>query len=239
MSLHLKCSHVTKKQCQLCQKSKSLSSRIYCTDYSCLKCGKHILDDMDSVCCDMCNKWIHRTCAKISKIENQNVEKYTSKKEVWLCNPCLNFPLSSLTDEKLHLLFVSKSELSSSSDRNRYKTSSSVCSRKLGKPLKGIPCNTCNSLVYRRCTGSNTSKISQISENKSWKCLCCPNDEFVFSLVDDNDLQRESFNLNFDCSCLTNKPSRVDKSKYVFQYTPINTNGDRKTSLADMDDMIG
>ena len=47
----------------------------------------------------------------------------TSKKEVWLCNPCLYFQFSSLTDKKLHLLFVSENELSSNPDINKYKTS--------------------------------------------------------------------------------------------------------------------
>ena len=64
-------------------------------------------------------------------------------------------------------------------------------------------------------------------------CSC-----FVFSLLHDNDLQKESFNSNFNCSFRTNIPSKIDKGKFVFQYTPTNTNGDEKASLADMDDMI-
>ena len=30
-----------------------------------LKCTKHICDYVDSVCCDKCDEWIHKGCAKL------------------------------------------------------------------------------------------------------------------------------------------------------------------------------
>ena len=65
--LHLKCTQLTKSQFQSYQKGKLLFNCIYCTNYSCLKCDKHIYDNIDSVCCDKCDKCIHKTCAKISE----------------------------------------------------------------------------------------------------------------------------------------------------------------------------
>ena len=35
-------------------------------NYSCVKCDKHIYDNVASACCGKCDKWIHKTCAKIS-----------------------------------------------------------------------------------------------------------------------------------------------------------------------------
>ena len=53
--LHLKCIELTKYQFQSYQKGKLPSNCIYCTNYSCLKCDKHIYNT-DSVCCDKCDK---------------------------------------------------------------------------------------------------------------------------------------------------------------------------------------
>ena len=65
--LHLKCTELTKSQFQSYQKGKLLFNCIYCTNYSCLKCDKHIYDNVDSVCCDRGDKSIHKTCANISE----------------------------------------------------------------------------------------------------------------------------------------------------------------------------
>ena len=44
--LHLKCTELNKSQFQSFQKGKLPFSSIYCTNYSCLKCDKHIYDNV-------------------------------------------------------------------------------------------------------------------------------------------------------------------------------------------------
>ena len=58
--LHLICTELTKSQFQSYQKGKLLFICIYCTNQPCLKCDKHNYDNIDSVCCDKSDKWIHK-----------------------------------------------------------------------------------------------------------------------------------------------------------------------------------
>ena len=64
--LHLKGTELTKSQFQSYQKGKILFNWIYYTNYSCLKCGKHIYDNVTTAYFNKCDKWIDKTCANIS-----------------------------------------------------------------------------------------------------------------------------------------------------------------------------
>ena len=44
-------------------------------NYSCLKCDQHIYDNVDSVCCCKCDKWIHKTCANISDKKYKDMQE--------------------------------------------------------------------------------------------------------------------------------------------------------------------
>ena len=92
--LHLKCTELTKSQFQSYQKGKLLFNCIYCTNYSCLICDKHIYDNVDSVCYDKCNKWIHKTCANIRDKKYKDMQENKPSEEIWLCNGFLDFPFT-------------------------------------------------------------------------------------------------------------------------------------------------
>ena len=83
-STTLKCTELTKSQFQSYQKGK-LFNCIYCMNYSSLKCDKHIYDNTD-VCCDKCDIWIHKTCAKISDKKYKDMQEIKPGKKIWFCN---------------------------------------------------------------------------------------------------------------------------------------------------------
>ena len=144
--LHLKYTELTKSQFQSYQKGKLLFNCVYCTNYSCLKCDKHIYDNVDSVCCDKCDKWIHKTCANISDKKYKDMQENKPGEEIWLCIGCLDFPFSNIDNKKLLLLHENENNLTANIDLTKFSISCSICLRKLGKPLKGIPCNRCKPL---------------------------------------------------------------------------------------------
>ena len=53
-SLHNKCSTADKKQYLSYKNGKKDFICQYCTDYSCLKCDKHIYDRQPGILCNMC-----------------------------------------------------------------------------------------------------------------------------------------------------------------------------------------
>ena len=144
--LHLKCTELTKSQFQSYQKGKLLFNWIYCTNYSCLKCDKHIYDNVNSAYCNKCDKWIDKTCANVSDKKYKDMQENKPGEEIWLCIGCLDFPFSNIDNKKLLLLHENENNLTTNIDLTKFSITCSICLRKLGKPLKGIPCNRCKPL---------------------------------------------------------------------------------------------
>ena len=74
----------------------------YCPDYSCLKCDKHVYDQQPGIFCNICNLWVHRSCAGISKKEYEDLQN-SDNDEPWYCRPCkINlFAFFELTNNQL------------------------------------------------------------------------------------------------------------------------------------------
>lgn len=51
----------------------------------CGVCRKMVRDDDEALCCDKCEKWLHRECLDISKSTYKKLER---SKEPWNCDPC-------------------------------------------------------------------------------------------------------------------------------------------------------
>ena len=81
--------------------------------------------------------------------------------EIWLCSGCLD-----IDNKKLLLLHENENNLTTNIDLTKFSTTCRICLRKLQKPLKGIPCNCCNSLVHRRCSKLKSSEIRDLSKTK-------------------------------------------------------------------------
>ena len=64
--------------------------------YPCLKCQKNVLTD--AVECCLCKKWLHRTCAMLSKNELRIIDE---QDKIWLCFLCeCTMPFSDIDDEE-------------------------------------------------------------------------------------------------------------------------------------------
>ena len=96
--------------------------------------------------------------------------------EIWLCNGCLDFPFTNIQNKKLFLLYENENNLTTNTDLTQFSTTCSICLRKLGKPIKGIPFNCCKSLlVHSRCSKLKLSEIRNLSKTKKyiWECHYC------------------------------------------------------------------
>ena len=135
-------------------------------NYSCLKCDKHIYNNTDSACCNKCDKWIHKTCIKISYKKYKDMQENKPGEKICLYNGCPDFPFTNFDNKKLLILYENENNLTTNIDLTKFSTTCCICLHKLGKPLKGMPCNCCNSLVHRRCSKLKSSEIRDLSKTK-------------------------------------------------------------------------
>ena len=84
--IHLKCSHLTKIQFNQYKKGKMRFVCQFCTDYSCLKCNKHVYYRQKGVLCTGYNLWIHQKCA--NRTNNEYKEFQNEVNEAWYCRSC-------------------------------------------------------------------------------------------------------------------------------------------------------
>ena len=101
-------------------------------------------------------------------------------KEVWLCNECLDFLFTKIDNKKLFLLYENEKNLTSNIDLTKFITTCRICLRKLGKPLEGITCNCCKSLVHRGYSKLKSSEIRDLSKTKKyiWEFHYCKRKSF-------------------------------------------------------------
>ena len=73
-SLHIKCSTVDNREFLSYKNGKKDFICQYCTDYSCLKCDKHVYDRQPGILCNICNLWVYSSCAGIDKKEYEDLQ---------------------------------------------------------------------------------------------------------------------------------------------------------------------
>ena len=70
-------------------------------DYYCGNC--HLLVTDDCIECSLCNRWVHRQCAKLSK---RQLKDKSNMNVYWYCFDCTDsFPFNNLSNEELKLVF--------------------------------------------------------------------------------------------------------------------------------------
>ena len=154
----------------------------------------------------------------------------------------LTFPFTSIDNKKFFLLCENENNLTTNIDHTKFSTTCSICLCKLGKHLKDIPCNCCNSLVHRRCSKLKSSEIRNLSKTKKYKYILefhsYKKEKFLLVDLDCNELEQDSFISLYFCQCLKNTGFTTEKDKNVSQHTPINSRADKKTSLADTNNFL-
>ena len=118
------------------------------------------------MCCDKCDKWIQKTCASISDKKCKDMQENKPCQEIWLCIGSLDFPFTNIDNKNLLLLHENENNLTTNNDLTKFSVTCSIYLRKLGKSLKGIPCNCCKSFVHRRCSKLKLSEIRHLSKTK-------------------------------------------------------------------------
>ena len=63
------------------------------------------------MCCDKCDKWIHKTCANISDKKYKDMQVNKPGEEIWFFIGCLDFPFSNIDNKKLLLLQENENNL--------------------------------------------------------------------------------------------------------------------------------
>ena len=233
--LHFKCSRLTNKEFQAHTKNQSLPfTCIFCSDYICCACDKHVYHNQNSICCDSCDGWTHLKCTKLT-LKDYN-ELGNNQDKFWFCRKCNTtiFPFSNLDDNKFKTCIgienTIEKQLTESLKKNvkLYTKKCSVCKRKINKPNKGIPCKCCNSLIHRKCSGIKNSELnscSKINIIKNWECLSCMMDKFAFTGMEDEDILLANFNSNFHCPCENREiPQQVKNSAYKFNLSKYKDN---------------
>ena len=118
----------------------------------------------------------------------------------------------------------------------------SVCCHKLNRPLKGIPCTTCKSLVHRKYSRLKISEITEVLKTKekieNWECPSCKKAKFLFCDSDHLAIEKGVFNSNFLYKCSRDTNFTTEGGKFTFKYKPSEENGDKKTKLLKINEFL-
>ena len=68
-------------------------------DYPCRRCLQNILDNMDCICCDICDNWLHVYCSGLTFKKFKKIIQDISS--VWYCTTCIKevFPFGNLDNK--------------------------------------------------------------------------------------------------------------------------------------------
>ena len=89
-----------------------------------------------------------------------------------------------------------------------------VCNKK-----NKIVDKTCFSPVHRKCCKLKLGDIHEIGKDKwEWECLTYTSKKFLFTIVEDKEIIKNSFNSNFHCKCQTTANFDLGDSKFRFKF---------------------
>ena len=104
---HFKSSKLSKDKFNLYVKNADKIWRCsYCLIYRCKKCTKVIKHiNQNSICCDICNTWMHFKCSCLSKADFKTLCQ-GNKDEPWFCKTCIyeSLPFENLDDKQIKKL---------------------------------------------------------------------------------------------------------------------------------------
>ena len=218
-----KCAKIKIKDFDKFVKDKSLNwICTYCVLFPCLKCDKPVFNFQNKIKCICCSKLIHLKCSGLNRLNKQD--------DAFICNLCYAPPFSSLSNvlflEELNVdsVFEDLSATNYTFDPqfDNFRKCCSVCNKKhspktLNKfksARKLIPCNSCKSLIHRKCSNIPLSELllNDKLRMSTWECMHCISSKFPFSNTSDLELDKLAFNSLFSCSCL--KTTNFDSIRF-------------------------
>ena len=161
-SLHLKCSRPSPKEFSKYKKGKTKFICQFCTDYTCIKCDRHIEYGQKGVLCTGCNLWIHQKSAGITKAEYQNIGN--NKEKPCYCRPCKAnmFPFYGLSNYQFYNfvsseIFTTKAKTPENKTKTMpsSNTNGSICVKK-NALKKGLKCPGCKMIIHKNVQDLNS-----------------------------------------------------------------------------------
>ena len=207
--IHLRCSKMKIKDFK--ELSEQPEAKFYCNfclNYPCGKCDKPVYNHHNSLFCEAgCGKWFHLKCTNVT-LNQYNLFTRDPSLPSWCCIGCYMPPFHDLNDIEIGLEFFDNDFETSTREelsKKAYDTRCSVCARKImkNKFSRALACRSCASLVHRRCSGISNYDLLHSSSTvfQNWECVNCHTAKFAFNEITDDELAKESFDSNFDCSC--------------------------------------
>ena len=102
---------------------------------------------------------------------------------------------------------------------------------------RSFVCKTCQTPIHKKCLGLRLSEICDVKNFKAethWGRQTCMSDKFPFTLVENEEIVQNTFNLSFSCKCQTSCKCEIGRPECVFKYS-INNN-DHETSYGNIID---
>ena len=210
--LHLKCSGLTlKEHKKLGNDKKSTFKCKFCIKYKCGKCDKPVYQTQNGVMCDSdhCQTWFHLKCTRFTLAEYMD-KKSRLHSDHWYCPNCTCIPFSELPQNEFMNLQNDDKRLkeyfSYVTSDSHFTEKCTICEKKVYRThiKKSFPCTSCKAYIHRKCTGIPLSDMLQGKPHqfKYWNCKSCISKHFPLTDLDDSEVNKLSFDSNFQCKCL-------------------------------------
>uniref|UniRef100_A0A0N4U2G0 Histone acetyltransferase n=1 Tax=Dracunculus medinensis TaxID=318479 RepID=A0A0N4U2G0_DRAME len=111
--------------------------------------------------CDICNRWFHGRCVKIT-------EKQSKKMSDWSCNDCVN---EQKSDQYLHVILSKFNESCIIISDIFLKEIYCVCKTPYDDKRFYVGCDGCQGWFHPECVGTTQMEVTKISEYLCPKCI--------------------------------------------------------------------
>ena len=189
----------------------------------CNVCSKEVLDNDTSICCDICNTWIHFGC---SGIEYNDFATYYTSARSWQCKKCLfsMLPFDNLTNYKLvnQSKYNIETQVSKLISTGNYISTCNICKMNVTNKNKSIPCAICKSLLHRKCIKLNQNSLNYLLQTISTSmCQQCLTDTLPFMKLNSSDTKQSIISGTVTSKIKPNKYRELNV-ELLKQFKPLN-----------------
>ena len=169
------------------ESSINSSFKIFDKDLDCKFCYKVCKNGQNSICCDICNMWIHLKCSKICLSQ---FKKLSLNDMPLLCYFCIHesLPFSSLNGKEFGALFSAERTFNS---LHKFKYLCTQCYKPCKNNQNAIQCDWCSLWTHVTCSDLSQKNFQTlcIDSSQDFVCKNCFFNVFPFQVLNDNELQ--------------------------------------------------
>ena len=195
------------------------------TENLCPYCNK-VLNSESCMLCDVCNKWLHKRCTKLTSEQYDNL---ANSDRPFYCLNCLCNTLPFVTTSKRD--FSSLFSFGSSRLRlKKIKYPCKICSKPCKSNQNSIECSICNYWAHLTCSQLTNIQYLNFVNDKSlvFYCQKCCLDVFPFTSINNDQL-----------ISLNNKHSFTDYNSFNSSQDEIVNNNLNNNQYIEIDDIKG